>query len=89
MRQTQFTPIFVEYIPDRLEEGKLYISEKYRTSSHLCACGCGYETVTPLREGGWQISMANDIVTLSPSIGNFNFPCKSHYWIQNNEIRWA
>ena len=24
-----------------------------------------------------------------PSIGNWQFPCKSHYWISGGEIRWA
>jgi len=26
---------------------------------------------------------------LSPSIGNWNFDCKSHYWIKHNEIIFA
>lgn len=28
-------------------------------------------------------------VSLDPSIGNWNFKCKSHYWIINNEIIFA
>jgi len=34
-------PEFVEYIPNMLEIGVLYISIPYQTASHLCACGCG------------------------------------------------
>jgi len=28
-------------------------------------------------------------VTLDPSIGNWSFPCRSHYRIRNNRVRWA
>jgi hypothetical protein len=30
-----------------------------------------------------------DLVSLSPSIGNWQFPCRSHYWIRENAIVWA
>jgi len=26
---------------------------------------------------------------LEPSIGNWSFPCQSHYWIMNNNVMWA
>jgi hypothetical protein len=26
---------------------------------------------------------------LHPSIGNWSFPCQSHYWIRNNRVEWA
>ena len=25
----------------------------------------------------------------NPSIGNWSFPCRSHYWIRNNTVQWA
>jgi hypothetical protein len=28
-------------------------------------------------------------VSLIPSIGNWSFACKSHYWISNNKVLWA
>lgn len=28
-------------------------------------------------------------VSLHPSVGNWSFPCRSHYWIDRNEIRWS
>lgn len=28
------------FIPERLEEGILYVSIKYHTAAHLCPCGC-------------------------------------------------
>ena len=27
--------------------------------------------------------------TLHPSIGNWNFPCRSHYWIRRDRVEWA
>ena len=82
-------PQFSEFIPDKLEEGVLYISERFKTASHKCACGCGEEVVTPLSPAEWQVQVAGGRVTLHPSIGNWNYACKSHYWIRNNSIQWA
>lgn len=77
---------FVEYIPRNLEDGILYISIEYHTASHLCACGCGNLVVTPITPTDWKLTFDGRTVTLYPSIGNWNFPCKSHYWIKNNKI---
>jgi hypothetical protein len=71
IRQKSVRHAYVEYIPEKLEHGVLYISKKYRTASHLCCCGCGLK------------------VSLYPSIGNWSFPCKSHYWIDHSRMRWA
>lgn len=80
---------YVEFIPARVEEGRLYISQKYRTATHLCCCGCGMEVVTPLNPAKWQLSDHGATVSLYPSIGNWSFPCRSHYWISHGKIRWA
>jgi hypothetical protein len=77
---------FVEYIPSTLEESILYISIEYHTAAHLCACGCGNLVVTPITPTDWKLIFDGRNVTLSPSIGNWNFKCKSHYWIKNNTI---
>jgi len=89
MRASTIRPEFVEYIPKLLEPGVLYVSEKYRTASHLCACGCGEKVVTPLSPADWRLSMDGGKVSLHPSIGNWNYACKSHYWIRRNGISWA
>jgi hypothetical protein len=78
----------VEFIPEVLEEGVLYISQEFETSTHLCACGCKTEVVLPITQAGWSLKVDNDMVTLHPSIGN-RFACKSHYWIRNGEVVWA
>src|SRR5437879_9259701 len=80
---------FVEFIPKTLESGILYVSNKYRTATHLCCCGCGNKVVTPLKPGGWRVTTKRDVVTLYPSIGSWSLPCQSHYWIRGNKIVWA
>lgn len=81
-------PVFVEFVPETLEDGKIYISRTYLTASHNCCCGCGHRVVTPLRpkSKGWRLTEADGLVTLYPSIGNWSFPCRSHYWIRRNQI---
>lgn len=89
MRRSAIAPAFVDIIPDRLEDGILYICEKYRTVVHKCCCGCGEEVVTPLSPADWSLRKTGDAVSLSPSIGNWKFACKSHYWIRRNKVVWA
>lgn len=81
-------PVFVEFVPEKLEDGKIYISKTYLTASHNCCCGCGYRVVTPLKPkaSGWRLTKDDGHVTLYPSIGNWSFPCRSHYWIRRNKI---
>lgn len=80
---------FVEFIPDQLETGVLYISIDFATAAHKCACGCGTEVITPLGPTDWSLIFDGVSVSLDPSIGNWSFPCRSHYWIKRNNIRWA
>ena len=80
---------FVEYVPERLEACVLYVSKRYATASHLCCCGCGLETVTPLNAAKWRIIEHADSISLSPSIGNWGFPCRSHYIIDRGRVVWA
>jgi hypothetical protein len=78
---------FVEFIPEQLENDVLYVSIPYCTAVHKCICGCGNEVVTPITPNDWQVTFDGETVSLSPSIGNWNFDCQSHYWIVNNKIR--
>ena len=80
---------FVEYIPDILEDNILYISIEYRSAAHNCICGCGNRVVTPITPTQWKLTFDGRSVSLNPSIGNWNFDCKSHYWIENNQIKLA
>ncbi|MBX7128995.1 MAG: hypothetical protein K1X58_06725 [Flavobacteriales bacterium] len=72
-----------------MDEGVLYITVEYGTAVHLCPCGCGSRVVTPFSPTDWELRFNGKEVTLSPSIGNWSFPCKSHYWIIRNKVRWA
>ena len=67
----------------------LYVSTKYGTAVHRCCCGCGREVVTPLTPTDWKLIFDGETVSLYPSIGNWNSPCRSHYWIRHNRIEWA
>ena len=81
--------VFVDSFPEPLEQGNLYVSMRYASVAHLCACGCGHEVVTPIRKRGWRLAFDGEGITLSPSIGSHNLACRSHYFIRDNEIRWA
>lgn len=76
-------------MPDIIENDTLYISLDYATAIHKCACGCGSEVVTPFSPNDWNMIFDGESISLHPSIGNWNFNCRSHYWIRNNEIVWA
>jgi Family of unknown function (DUF6527) len=77
---------FADVVPSAREEGKLYVSIKYRTAIHSCFCGCGMKVVTPIRPTGWRLAYDGDTVSLHPSVGNWSFACQSHYWITNNQV---
>ena len=89
MSTDEIRPQFVDFIPQRLEVGVLYISERYKTASHLCPCGCGEKVVTPLSPVDWTLRNSAGVVSLHPSIGNWNYSCRSHYWIRRNHVVWA
>jgi hypothetical protein len=80
---------FVEFIPDQLAADTVYISIPYRTAIHKCMCGCGVEVVTPISPTDWRITFDGETVTLFPSIGNWSYPCRSHYWIREGKVAWA
>lgn len=79
----------VEHAPETLEPGVIYVSERFGLALHLCACGCGEETVTPFRGlDAWTLSRGPNGVTLHPSIGQ-RMACAAHYWITDGEVRQA
>jgi hypothetical protein len=80
---------FVDFIPEELINRTLYISIKYCTAVHKCCCGCGREVVTPLSPTAWELNFDGKSVSLYPSVGNWNLPCRSHYFITKNRVAWA
>lgn len=89
---TIFKLQLIEKKPDVMENGIVYYSREYGVAFHLCACGCGELVVTPCNEiqrtpTEWLIDVNSR--SLSPSIGSFQLPCKSHYFITNGTVRWC
>ncbi len=80
---------FVVQLPDEPREGVLYISMEFGTALHLCCCGCREKVLTPLRPNRWRMTFDGENIWLCPSIGNWNFDCKSHYWVLGSRVRWA
>lgn len=85
IKKVDIEPVFVEFVPKELEEGKMYISEEYEVAVHNCLCGCGAKTVLPFGKDGWELIKHDDgKVSFTPSIANYQMPCKSHYIITKN-----
>lgn len=89
------TPKLVEQMPaeEDMDEGILYISEKYSTAIHFCCCGCGLKVVTPISRQDWTLTLTDFVdkdqeASLNPSIGNWQYPCRSHYFITKNKVVW-
>jgi hypothetical protein len=87
MKAKPLIPVFTESIPASLEPGNLYVSMRYETAVHLCACGCGTKVVTPFGPHDWAITF-DGTVSLHPSVGNGQQACRSHYYVRNNRIHW-
>ena len=88
-RETVLKHEFVEYVPNDLKDGVVYVSIVYATAVHRCCCGCGSEVVTPISPVDWQLTFDGESISLHPSIGNWGFHCRSHYWIRRNRVVWA
>ena len=79
---------FVEYMPTELEDGVLYVSMPLRLAMHRCCCGCGNEISTTLSPRRWSLTFNGQTVSLCPSIGNRQLPCRTHYWIEKGKVYW-
>lgn len=89
LRHTHLEHRFVHYIPEQLEPGVIYISMDYATAAHSCCCGCREQVITPFTPTDWKLTFDGETISLRPSIGNWNFPCRSHYIIRNSRILGA
>lgn len=77
-------------MPKELEPGILYVAEEFGAAAHLCACGCGEKIRTPLGATEWSLDVTPDgRPSLLPSVGNWQKPCQSHYWIDRGEVLWS
>ncbi len=78
----------VYYMPKELEPNTLYVSSEFDIAMHLCACNCGTVVKTPLGPTEWSVRETAKGPTLRPSVGNWQQPCQSHYFITDGEIEW-
>lgn len=86
---TQLLPRLVTAIPELPESGVLYVSVEYATTLHLCACGCGHEIVLGISPDDWKLCWDGQTISVSPSVGNWSLPCRSHYFVRRNCVQWA
>lgn len=82
------TPEFVDTFPTEMSPGVLYVSITYRTTGHLCCCGCESEVIAPLGPAQWSMTFDGETVSMHPSIGNWALECQSHYTIRRNQVLW-
>jgi hypothetical protein len=76
-------------MPAVLQPGIVYFAEEFGAAAHLCACGCGTKIRTPIAPTEWSLTEEPEGISLWPSIGNWQHPCRSHYWITRGEVEWA
>lgn len=86
MKHARLEHKFVHYIPERLDPGVLYISMDFTTAAHSCCCGCGEQVVTPFTPHDWQMTFDGETVSIWPSIGNWDYACRSHYVIKRSLV---
>tara|TARA_R110001632_G_scaffold111731_1_gene222561 strand:+ start:362 stop:664 length:303 start_codon:yes stop_codon:yes gene_type:complete len=92
IKKVCITPVYVEFAPEReqMKEGEIYISKKYGSTLHNCLCGCSELVVLPINniingvDYGWKLIEENQKISFTPSVGNYQLPCKSHYVITKN-----
>ena len=86
---TQIKLARVYYVPKTLEPGVLYVSEEFGAACTFAACGCGSKVSTPLRPTEWTLEETPAGPNLTPSVGNWQLSCRSHYWIREGRIHWS
>lgn len=89
MKHNSYSTKFVYNMPYKLEEGVLYIAPHFKCARHLCMCGCSEDVCTPLDDEQWKWSYDGNDASLTPSVGNFQYDCKSHYFLKNGKVNWC
>ena len=87
MKISSISPEYLPQLPERLQEGVLYICEEFGLTAHKCCCGCGEDVYLKLGPAKWELTKESDgSVSIDPSVGNWKYVCRSHYWITNNRV---
>ena len=87
-RVTTIRHVFTDSLPGELDDGVAYVSIRYTVVIYMCCCGCRNRVVTPVNPEAWELTFDGKSISLYPSVGNRNLPCRSHYWIRRNRIEW-
>ena len=85
MKVIKYNHTFVDSIPISLQKGVIYVCIKHKNVAHLCACGCNHRIDTPLDPEEWKLTYDGEKISLWPSIGNWDVPCRSHYFITRDK----
>ena len=78
----------VHRLPEALAENVVYVSDEYELAALKCACGCGHR-ISLLLGDGHKVDEFEGLADISPSIGVWDSPCKSHFWVRNGKVLWA
>lgn len=67
LKKVPIIPIYLDIFPlkENMEFGKLYISLEYKSTSHLCLCGCGIECHLPINSNGWSFEDKKGKITMN------------------------
>lgn len=91
MKQKVYSTEFVDRMPEKedMVNGIVYVAPHFECVLHKCMCGCGEVISTPITQGQWSWEFDGRNICLTPSIGNFSYPCKSHYFLKNGVVIWC
>jgi hypothetical protein len=78
----------VDRLPAALADNVVYVSEEFEIAALKCACGCWHQ-VNLLLGDGHTVYDEGGLADISPSIGVWDAPCRSHFWIHNGRVLWA
>jgi hypothetical protein len=77
----------VDRTPATLVDGVVYHNEDFELAALSCACGCGHR-ITLLVPDSHQVFDHGGFATVRPSIGVFDAPCLSHFFVTAGDVEW-
>jgi Family of unknown function (DUF6527) len=83
----------------RLPQGNEFLlmvgaSGEIENVAYRCPCGCNHTVVlpvgpVPIQKKCWGLTQANGLLTITPSVDQIGYTCRSHYHIDAGKVRWA
>ena len=78
----------VEKTPTLLQSEVVYINEEFEIATLLCPCGCNHKIVLLCPDGHLVINDGG-FATVKPSIGVWDAPCRSHFFLNSGTVDWC